>query len=43
MDASASALVEHAREAVERERATSQPTQTLPATETEVDLRRFGG
>jgi hypothetical protein len=38
IDANASAIVEGAREAVEREKATSQATQTLPATETEVDL-----
>jgi hypothetical protein len=42
IDADASAIVEGAREAVEREKTTSQPTQTLPPTETEVELIHDG-
>ena len=42
IDGNALAIVEGAREVVEREKATSQPTQTLPARGTEVDLVHDG-
>ena len=38
IDSDASAIVEGAREAVEREKASSQPTQALPVTETEAQV-----
>jgi hypothetical protein len=38
IDSDASAIVEGARETVEREKASSQSTETLPATETEIDI-----